>query len=163
MESSEGVSMEKPNISQSPALVNANKPKTSAPARTAQSSAVLAAHNDDAKLANTSLLSAVLREAVIQDRNDIYDRAPKDDERVVKFSNLETPGAPLEFFYRREGRTIESYHFEHGKIYTLPEEVIAHVETTTARVVYPENEVTGRSLNLVPQQGEPRYAFTTVR
>lgn len=49
-------------------------------------------------------------------------------ERII-FRNDRDPGMPLEFHYHSKTHRLHHYKLFHGKEYTLPVEVIEHLET----------------------------------
>lgn len=47
---------------------------------------------------------------------------------TIKFQNNRDPGRPLNFFYASKTHNLKSYTLVHDKEYTLPIEVIDHLE-----------------------------------
>lgn len=81
--------------------------------------------------------SAVIEENILKDNPEGYEEIdyspievapvlPK-MERIV-FRNDRDPGMPLEFHYHSKTHRIHGYKLFHGKEYTLPVEVIEHLE-----------------------------------
>ena len=58
---------------------------------------------------------------------DVVKEMPK-MEKIV-FRNYRDPGMPLEFHFHSKTHRLHQYKLFHGKEYTLPVEVIEHLET----------------------------------
>lgn len=88
------------------------------------------------KLNNSS--SKVIEENILKENPEGLDEAHLDGIKVFKnipqmetieFRNDRDPGIPLEFHYASATHPLEHFKLFHGHQYTLPVEIIKHLET----------------------------------